>query len=157
LNPSLPIAADRESALQASWQDNERVFRREWRAGPDGTRPPVLVVVPAAEQRASGGLDRFAHEYGFKDEPEGAWALRPLDLARENGRAVLVLEDVGGEPLEHLFEPFHTSKPNGMGMGLSISRSIIEAHGGRLWASTNVPRGATFQFTLPAVRMSEEA
>jgi signal transduction histidine kinase len=51
--------------------------------------------------------------------------------------------------LEHLFEPFHTSKPNGLGLGLSICRSIIEAHGGRLWASANVPRGAVFQFTLP--------
>jgi C4-dicarboxylate-specific signal transduction histidine kinase len=51
--------------------------------------------------------------------------------------------------LEHLFEPFYTSKPNGLGLGLSICRSIIETHGGRLWASANVPRGAVFQFTLP--------
>jgi C4-dicarboxylate-specific signal transduction histidine kinase len=51
--------------------------------------------------------------------------------------------------LEHLFEPFYTSKPNGLGLGLSICHSIIEAHGGRLWTSANVPRGAVFQFTLP--------
>jgi PAS domain S-box-containing protein len=102
LNPSLPVAADRESALQASWQDGERVFRREWRAGVDGKRSPVLVVVPAAEQQASSGLDLFAHEYALKDELEGAWALRPLDLTREDGRTVLVLQDVGGEPLEGL-------------------------------------------------------
>jgi C4-dicarboxylate-specific signal transduction histidine kinase len=51
--------------------------------------------------------------------------------------------------LEHLFEPFYTTKPNGLGLGLSICRSIIEAHGGRLWTSANVPRGAVFQFTLP--------
>ncbi|MGF6641302.1 trifunctional serine/threonine-protein kinase/ATP-binding protein/sensor histidine kinase [Paraburkholderia sp. MM6662-R1] len=50
---------------------------------------------------------------------------------------------------EHVFAPFYTTKSAGLGMGLSICRSIIEAHGGRLWASANVPRGAVFQFTVP--------
>jgi signal transduction histidine kinase len=57
---------------------------------------------------------------------------------------------LSAEKLERLFEPFYTTKPNGMGMGLSISRSIIQAHGGRLWAEANVPRGAIFRFTVPA-------
>ena len=52
--------------------------------------------------------------------------------------------------LEHIFKAFHTTKPNGLGLGLSICRSIIEGHGGRLWASANSPRGAVFQFTLPS-------
>ncbi len=51
--------------------------------------------------------------------------------------------------LERLFEAFHTTKPNGLGLGLSICHSIIEAHGGRLWTSPNLRRGAVFQFTLP--------
>jgi PAS domain S-box-containing protein len=55
------------------------------------------------------------------------------------------------ETLDHIFEAFYTTKPGGLGMGLSICRSIIEAHGGRLWASANLPRGASFQFTLPAI------
>lgn len=51
--------------------------------------------------------------------------------------------------LDRIFEAFHTTKPTGMGMGLPISRSIIEAHGGRLWAKPNQPRGTVFQFTVP--------
>jgi C4-dicarboxylate-specific signal transduction histidine kinase len=58
-------------------------------------------------------------------------------------------EGVDPAKLESVFEAFFTTKPEGMGMGLAISRTIIEAHGGRLWATANSPRGAVFQFTLP--------
>jgi PAS domain S-box-containing protein len=52
---------------------------------------------------------------------------------------------------ERLFEPFYTTKPDGLGIGLSICRSIIEAHGGQLWARANEPRGTIFQFTVPTL------
>jgi C4-dicarboxylate-specific signal transduction histidine kinase len=57
---------------------------------------------------------------------------------------------LGQETFSRLFEAFYTTKPNGMGMGLTICRSIIEAHGGRLWATACQPHGALFQFTIPA-------
>ena len=53
--------------------------------------------------------------------------------------------------LERAFEAFYTTKSNGLGMGLPICRSIVEAHGGRLWATANVPKGAAFQFTVPVI------
>src|SRR5712675_867097 len=72
----------------------------------------------------------------------------------ETHRVLVTVMDSGvGIPAENadrLFNAFFTTKSGGMGMGLSICRSIIEAHGGRLWATANVPRGATFQLTLPA-------
>jgi signal transduction histidine kinase len=51
---------------------------------------------------------------------------------------------------ERLFDAFYTTKSSGMGMGLAISRSIVEAHGGRIWASPNTPRGTVFEFDVPA-------
>jgi PAS domain S-box-containing protein len=57
---------------------------------------------------------------------------------------------LGAESLDRIFEPFYTTKGEGLGMGLAISRAIVEAHGGRLWAENNRERGATFHFTVPA-------
>jgi signal transduction histidine kinase len=60
------------------------------------------------------------------------------------------------EHLARVFEAFYTTKSSGVGMGLSICRSIIDAHGGRLWAEANEPRGAVFQFTLPGAERTHE-
>ncbi|MBC8733411.1 PAS domain S-box protein [Paraburkholderia sp. UCT2] len=72
----------------------------------------------------------------------------------DSGRVLVTVLDSGpgfaADSAERLFAPFYTTKPTGLGMGLPICRSIVEAHGGRLWASANVPHGAIFQFTVPA-------
>src|SRR6202035_4282980 len=82
---------------------------------------------------------------------------RELDVKSQRGEnqaLVVSVSDTGlGLPLQQadqIFNAFFTTKPHGTGMGLRISRSIVEAHGGRLWASANVPRGAAFYFTLSA-------
>jgi C4-dicarboxylate-specific signal transduction histidine kinase len=86
---------------------------------------------------------------------------RPRELLirsepRDGAGVMVSIQDAGvgldtGEP-GRLFEPFFTTKPTGMGMGLSISRTIVEGHDGRLWATTNPEHGATFRFALPAAR-----
>jgi PAS domain S-box-containing protein len=77
--------------------------------------------------------------------------------ARAAGATVEVMvsdtgHGIAEDQLARIFEPFFTSKPNGLGMGLAISRNIIEAHGGRLWAENKPAGGATFHFTLPAAK-----
>ena len=81
------------------------------------------------------------------------------ELIASNARAAddmieIAVSDTGhgfGEDAHvNLFQPFFTTKETGMGVGLSISRTIIETHGGRMWAETNKAGGATFRFTLPA-------
>jgi PAS domain S-box-containing protein len=83
---------------------------------------------------------------------------RPRELVVRSGQdeprqALISVADCGvgiaAENVDRLFNPFFTTKSSGMGMGLSICRSIIDAHGGRLWATTCEPRGALFQFTIP--------
>jgi signal transduction histidine kinase len=87
-----------------------------------------------------GVMDR-PRELLVRSQPHGSSSV--LVAVQDSG--------VGLDPtaMERLFEPFYTTKPEGMGMGLRISRSIVEAHGGRLWASQNAPNGTIFQFTLP--------
>jgi PAS domain S-box-containing protein len=83
---------------------------------------------------------------------------RPRELVIQSGqdethRVLVTVTDTGvgisANNADRLFNAFFTTKSSGMGMGLSICRSIMEAHGGRLWATGNIPHGATFQFTLP--------
>jgi PAS domain S-box-containing protein len=84
---------------------------------------------------------------------EGARALLISTEKQAPDSVLIAVQDTGpgldATNLDRMFDAFYTTKPGGMGMGLSICRSVIEAHGGRLWATANIPHGATFQFTLP--------
>src|SRR6476660_1181026 len=101
----------------------------------------MLNLIVNAIQSMNGVEDgnRELHISTVSIEPEGVCV-----AVRDTGHGLRP------EGLPRLFEPFYTTKPDGMGMGLSICRSIIEAHGGRLWATRCEPRGALFQFTIPA-------
>jgi len=97
------------------------------------------LIINAIEAMSATGQESREVEVGYrKHDPRGV-----LVTVRDSGPGLDPKE------LDHLFTAFYTTKPQGMGMGLAISRSIIEAHGGRLWATANEHRGATFQFTLP--------
>jgi hypothetical protein len=82
----------RFSQMQALWEDGERVICRASGDEAGNDRRTFMVVVPAAENPTSIILDRLAHEYSFKDELDGTWAVRPLELVRDRGRTFLVLE-----------------------------------------------------------------
>jgi C4-dicarboxylate-specific signal transduction histidine kinase len=73
-----------------------------------------------------------------------------------SGDVLVTVQDSGpgldAQSSDHLFDAFYSTKPRGLGIGLSICRAIIEAHGGRLWASLSEPHGARFEFTLPPIR-----
>jgi serine/threonine protein kinase len=91
VSPSSRFGADGNSGLEVLWADGECAFCRE-NSLTDGDRS-VLTVLPALEHPAPATLDRLAHEYGLKDELDAPWAARPLELIRERGRTMLVLED----------------------------------------------------------------
>jgi PAS domain S-box-containing protein len=122
VNPSTRLGADGDGNFQVLWEDGDRVFCRAWRRGPDGDRHVVLAVRPAAEHPTPLSLDRLAHEYGLRDELDGAWAARPLELIRDGGRTMLVLEDPGGEPLERLL-----GAPMEVGSFLRLATAIATA------------------------------
>jgi C4-dicarboxylate-specific signal transduction histidine kinase len=88
---------------------------------------------------------------GVTDRPR---TLRVRSESQKNGQIQVSVQDSGiglsADVMGHLFEPFFTTRQKGMGMGLPISRSIVEAHGGKLWAESNGSGGAIFQFTLPS-------
>jgi signal transduction histidine kinase len=98
------------------------------------------LILNAVEAMSS--VDGARRELSISTERRGADEV--LVAVRDSGPGI------DSEHLERVFDSFYTTKPSGIGLGLSICRSIIDAHGGRLWAAANEPRGAAFQFTLPA-------
>ena len=117
---------------------------------------PVLPVTADPIQLQQVVLN-LAHNgiEAMRDTEAGARRLAIRTRALADGSIEVVVRDHGHgispEIGQHLFEPFHTTKPQGLGLGLSISRSIIESHGGRLWAATAGENGAEFHFTLPGL------
>ena len=120
-----PGGGKEEGSLQVLWEDGERVFGRGWRQRADGHRVAVLAVVPVVEHPSPDTLDRLAHEYGLRGDLDGAWATRPLQLVREGGRTMLVLEDPGGELLEGLL-----GQPMAVGPFLHLALGLAVAIGG---------------------------
>ena len=116
-----------DGSRQVLWEDGERVFCRGWRLGDDGNPSAVLVVLPAGERPSPSSLDRLAHEYGLKDELDGAWAVQPLELVHDGGRTMLVLEDPGGKPLDRL-HGVAMEVGNFLRLAVSIASALGKVH-----------------------------
>jgi two-component system, LuxR family, sensor kinase FixL len=124
----------------------------------DDTSPPLLVERFEIEEVILN-LIRNALD-AMVDTPAQDRHLRIAARLNEHGALQLDVSDAGCglsvELVQRLFQPFQTTKPHGMGMGLALSRSMIQAHGGSLWAKPNPEGGTTFSFALPLVHGDKE-
>jgi Histidine kinase-, DNA gyrase B-, and HSP90-like ATPase len=144
----------------------DRFIGARWKSGDSCDAPSpypqrLAVCTSARSQRyqaeqhpAATGDPQFDDQRGGSHERRRGGARELLISAAKTESDVLIaMRDSGPgfapENVDRIFESFYTTKRGGLGIGLSICSSIIEAHGGRLWASANEPRGATFQFSLP--------
>jgi signal transduction histidine kinase len=120
-------------------------------AAPNEQLQPVRAVAVQVQQVLLNLITNAIESMASK---RGVRVLRVISEAHESGGVVVSVEDTGAgiqpQDVDRIFNPLFTTKSHGMGMGLSICRSIIEAHGGRLWAVPNEPEGAIFHFSLPA-------
>jgi serine/threonine protein kinase len=116
--------------LEVLSEESGLAFGRGWRDGTDGRRDGVLVVFAASVQPTPANLDRLTHEYSFKDELDGTWAVRPLELVRDRGQTVLLLEDPGGEFLRgHLGTPMEAGRFLRIAVGMAAAVGKIHEHG----------------------------
>jgi signal transduction histidine kinase len=141
------VIADVLGLVRAELHEHEVVVETELGAG----LPPVAGDRVQLQQvllnLILNGIEAMA---GIEDRTR---VLRIRSRSDGRERVLVSVEDRGmglaPREVDHIFQPFFTTKPAGMGMGLPISRSIIEAHGGRLWATPNADTGLTVQFGLP--------
>jgi PAS domain S-box-containing protein len=121
------VGAVVDTSFEILGQDGERAFFRAWHANADGTQTSMLAAWATGEPPTAASLDRLSHEYGLKDQLDGTWAVRPLELVRQGDRTVLVFEDPGGEPLERfLGAPFAMDRF--LPLALSIAAALGEVH-----------------------------
>ena len=121
------LQSDGDSSLPVLWEDDDCVICRALCLHTDGHRTTVLVVRPASEHPAPATLDRLIHAYSLRDELHESWAVRPLQLIRDQGQIRLVLEDKGGMPLEGLLgAPIETEQF--LNLAIGIASAVAKLH-----------------------------
>jgi serine/threonine protein kinase len=127
LNVPSQVATNSDDRLGVLWDDGERVFCRERRLNAAGDLTNVLTISLSPEHPTVAGLDRLIHEYTLKDELDGPWAVRPLELIRERGQTILVLEDTASEPLKQLLgAPMEAARF--LRLAIAIAESLTQLH-----------------------------
>jgi signal transduction histidine kinase len=132
-------------------RDNLRRHRIQVQAEPNAQAPQVMGDRIQLQQLLLNLLTNAIESMAANDEPRMLCV--KSDIHAGGGVKVSVADTGTGfdlQDIDRMFNPLYTTKSGGMGMGLSICRSIIEAHDGRIWVTPNKPRGAVFQFILPA-------
>ena len=130
MGQSSRFSASGIGGLQVLSEDGGLAFCRGSRDTTEGRRSGVLVVLPGSEQPTPTTLDRLAHEYSFKDELDSTWAVRPLELERDRGQTVLVLEDPGGELLGGLLgTPMEVGGFLRLAAGVAAALGKVHQHG----------------------------
>jgi len=121
---ALSDANARNDCTEVLWQDAERAFCKVLRKDAEGHAHAFVPILAGAEYPTLASIKRLAHEYELKDYLDGTWALRPVELVRESGRAMLVVEYAGGEPLDRLLD-----QPMEIGRFLQLATALSAALG----------------------------
>src|ERR1700730_17140914 len=127
---ALSDASGRNDSREVLWEDAERVFCRLLGKDGEGHRHAFVPTLAGAEPPTLESINRLAHEYELKDYLEGAWALRPVELVREPGQTMLVVEYAGGEPLDRLIgEPMEIGRFLPLAVALSVALGRLHGRG----------------------------
>jgi C4-dicarboxylate-specific signal transduction histidine kinase len=144
-----PVIEDAISVMQSELRSQDVALRYE----PAVDLPLVMADRVQLEQVI---VNLMLNGIEAMSETDPSRRVLAISTRRDDEGVRIAVEDAGAgiapRDRDRVFEPFFTTKAEGLGMGLSISRSIVEAHGGQLWVATETGRGATFQFTLPIAR-----
>jgi PAS domain S-box-containing protein len=130
VRPSLRFSVSGIDGLQVLSEDSGLTFCSGWRNTTEGGCSGVLVVFPTSEQPTPATVDRLIHEYSIKDEVDSTWAVRPLELVRDRGQTILLLEDPGGELLSGLLgTPMEVGRFLHIGVGVAVALGKGHQHG----------------------------